>query len=89
MDRLSELQLREMLEFVEQGGQKGTAALLLASSEFLTRLENPSLQFLKDRLAARLEFPALTEVKPRIQQELQQNKIAEVVKELRNKAKVE
>jgi len=36
-----------------------------------------------------LKFPALAEVKPRIQQELQQNKIAEVVRELRNKAKVE
>ena len=56
VDDLSELQLREILEFVEQGARKGTAAVLLASSEFLTRLENPSLQFLKDGLAARLEF---------------------------------
>jgi hypothetical protein len=56
VDDLSELQLREILEFVEQGARKGTAAVLLASSEFLTRLENPSLQFLRDGLAARLEF---------------------------------
>jgi hypothetical protein len=56
VDDLSELQLREILEFVDQGARKGTAAVLLASSEFLTRLENPSLQFLKDGLAAQFEF---------------------------------
>src|SRR5690349_9277052 len=50
VDDLSELQLREILEFMEQGARKGTAAVLLASSEFLMRLENPSLQFLKDGL---------------------------------------
>jgi len=56
VDQLSDQQIREIFEGTQNGGRKGTAVLLLAPSGFLIRLEQPSLQFLKERLAARFEF---------------------------------
>jgi hypothetical protein len=56
VDQLSDQQIREVFEATGHGGQKDTAALLLARSAFLTRLEEPSLQFLKERLAAQFRF---------------------------------
>ena len=56
VDQLSDQQIREIFEGTQNGGRKGTAVLLLAPSGFLIRLEQPSLQFLNERLAARFEF---------------------------------
>jgi hypothetical protein len=56
LDQLSDQQIREIFEGTQNGDRKGTAVLLLAPSGFLIRLEQPSLQFLKERLAARFEF---------------------------------
>jgi hypothetical protein len=56
VDRLSDQQIKEIFERTQNGDQKGTAVLLLAPSEFLIRLEQPSLQFLTERLVARFEF---------------------------------
>ena len=56
VDQLSDQQIKEIFEGTQNGDQKGTAVLLLAPSEFLIRLEQPSLQFLTERLAARFEF---------------------------------
>lgn len=56
VDQLSDRQIREIFEATQHGGQKGPPALLLARSGFLTRLEEPSLQFLKERLAGQFGF---------------------------------
>jgi hypothetical protein len=55
-DQLSDQQIGEVFESTQHGGQKDAAALLLARSAFQSRLEEPSLRFLKERLAARFEF---------------------------------
>jgi hypothetical protein len=56
VDQLSEQQIREILAVTQQGDRKGAAAVLLARPGFLIRLEEPSLRFLKDGLAAHLGF---------------------------------
>jgi hypothetical protein len=56
VDQLSDQQIGEIFEPTQHGGQKDAAALLLGRSAFLSRLEEPSLQFLKERLAAQFEF---------------------------------
>lgn len=56
LDQLSEQQIREIFEVTQHGDRKGAAAVLLARPGFLARLEEPSLRFLKDGLAARLGF---------------------------------
>jgi hypothetical protein len=55
-DRFSDRQIREICNAIEHSSQKGTAALLLAHSGFLARLEEGPLQFLKERLVAWFEF---------------------------------
>jgi hypothetical protein len=55
-DRLSDDRIREIVEFTERASQRNIAALLLARSGFVSRLEGESLQFLKERLVARFEF---------------------------------
>jgi hypothetical protein len=56
VDQLSDRQIREIFADAQYSGEKGTAALLLAPSSFLGRLGEPSLHFLKDRLAAHFGF---------------------------------
>jgi hypothetical protein len=55
-DRLSEQQIREIFEVIQHGARKSSAGVLLAHSGFLERLREPSLQFLRDGLAAQFEF---------------------------------
>jgi hypothetical protein len=55
-DQLSDRQIKEIFEDPQYSGGKGTAVLLLAPSGFLNRLEEPSLHFLKKRLAAHFGF---------------------------------
>lgn len=52
VDQLADLQIKEIFEATEHGGPEEAAAVLLARSDFLTRLEDPSLQFVKERLTA-------------------------------------
>jgi type II secretory pathway predicted ATPase ExeA len=60
-DRLSDVRFREIVELAEHDSQRGgIAALLLARSSFVSRLEENSLQFLNKRLAARFEFQEIS-----------------------------
>ena len=56
VDQFSDQQIGEIFEVTQHGGEKDAAALLLGRSAFQSRLEEPSLRFLKERLAARFEF---------------------------------
>jgi hypothetical protein len=56
VDRLSEQQIREVFEAAQFRACKDAAVLLLAGRDFLTRLEEPSMQFLKEGLAAQFGF---------------------------------
>jgi hypothetical protein len=56
VDQLSDQQIEQIFVAPEHGDQKNTAALLLAPSSFLNRLEEPSLQLLKERLAAQFRL---------------------------------
>jgi hypothetical protein len=55
-DQLSDQRIREIVELTERDNRRDVAAVLLARSGFLSRLEEPPLQFLKEQLAARFEF---------------------------------
>jgi hypothetical protein len=56
VDQLSDQQISEIFSDAQYSGEKGSASLLLAHSGFLGRLGEPSLHFLKDRLAAHFAF---------------------------------
>ena len=60
-DRLPEERIRQIVEFIENTGQRGTTALLLAHSGFLARLDEEALQFLRERLVARFELQEVGE----------------------------
>ena len=51
-DRLSDKQIEEVCKDTVHFGQIPAAGILLASLDFLARLERPALHFLKDQLAA-------------------------------------
>jgi hypothetical protein len=51
-DRLSDKQIEEVCRETLHRGERPAAGILLASLDFLARLERPALHFLKERLAA-------------------------------------
>lgn len=55
-DRLSDQQIKEICASIQLGAQQNTAAVLLASAEFPTRLKEQPLQFLETTLGTRLHF---------------------------------
>jgi hypothetical protein len=55
-ERLSDQQLGEICATIRQGERQRTAGVLLARRGFLARVEEPSLQCLREALAARLRF---------------------------------
>jgi hypothetical protein len=55
-DRLSDQQIEEIYVTIQRGAKRNAAAVLLASSAFLSRLEEPPLQSLREALAARMRF---------------------------------
>ncbi len=64
VDQLSDLQIREFFTATAHPGREETAAVLLARSAFLARLEEPSLRFLKARLAAQFGFQQVRQGEP-------------------------
>jgi hypothetical protein len=52
LDQLPERQIKDIYETLQHGALKGAAGLLLTRVGFLTRLQEPSLQFLKEGLVA-------------------------------------
>lgn len=61
VDRLSDEQLIEICEAVPQKGGENAAAVLLARPGFLSRLEQPQLQRVKNALAARFRSDEIGE----------------------------
>jgi hypothetical protein len=55
-ERLSDQQLGEVCATIRRGAGQKAAGVLLASPEFLVRLEEAPLQFLREELALRLRF---------------------------------
>ncbi|HEX4617209.1 MAG TPA: hypothetical protein VH230_14990, partial [Stellaceae bacterium] len=55
-ERLSDQQLGEICSTIQRGAKQNAAGVLLARRGFLARLEQPPLQFLRERLALRLCF---------------------------------
>jgi len=55
-DRLSDQQIEEICTAVQRGGLKNASAVLLASAEFVARLEKQPLQPVGEAFAARLRF---------------------------------
>ena len=55
-ERLSDQQLGEICATIQRGAKQNAAAVLLAGRAFLARLEQPSLQFLREPLVLQLRF---------------------------------
>ena len=55
-ERLSDQQLGEICATIQRGAKQNAAAVLLARRGFLARLEQPSLQFLREPLVLQLRF---------------------------------
>jgi hypothetical protein len=55
-ERLSDQQLGEICATLQRGAKQKAAAVLLAGRGFLARLEQPSLQFLREPLVLQLRF---------------------------------
>jgi hypothetical protein len=53
--------IKNICEAAQHGLRRGTAGVLLARTGFLSRLEEPSLQFLKDASAAQFRFDEIGE----------------------------
>ena len=58
VDRLSDLQIKDIYETTQRGDRQGTVVgvLLLARSGFLARLRGPAVRFLEEGLAAQLRL---------------------------------
>lgn len=56
LDRLSDRQIADVYEGTQRRNQLQPAAVLLAPLDFHARLERPTLQFLKQRIATQLRF---------------------------------
>ncbi len=60
-ERLSDQQLDEICATIKRGAKQSAAGVLLARREFLTRLEQPPLQFLREPLVPQLRFDEIGE----------------------------